>query len=64
MPIAPLDQDFVATARQPTLLTLSVDHSRLLGNVDDFATLTQALNNFNIFPHGIVSFKFPRHRSE
>jgi len=60
MPIATLNQNFVAAARQPTLLTLSVDHSSLLGNVDDIATFTQALNNFNIFPHGIVSFRLPR----
>lgn len=42
MPIATLSQDFVATARQPTLLASPVFHSRLLDNVDEVAALTGA----------------------
>jgi hypothetical protein len=60
VPIATLEQDFVATARQPTLLTLPVYRSRLLGNVDDVAALAQSLDDFNIFPHGIVSSEYHR----
>ncbi|WP_123876595.1 hypothetical protein [Fuscovulum blasticum] len=58
MSIATLSQDFVAAARQPTLLASPVFHPRLLDNVDEVAALTQALNDLNIFPHGIDPLSF------
>lgn len=62
MAITTFNQEFVASARQPSRLMSPVDQSRLLGNVDEFTTLTQALNSFNIFPHVIVSIEFSRHQ--